>query len=71
MRGYRLGLLTASDYNNLTQCETLDDIKLYLVRRKEMRCDVGRLAAAAWRVLWRVVWRCRGEREPPAGAPPL
>eukprot|EP00270_Netrium_digitus_P019159 TRINITY_DN749_c0_g1_i3.p1 TRINITY_DN749_c0_g1~~TRINITY_DN749_c0_g1_i3.p1 ORF type:complete len:418 (-),score=93.69 TRINITY_DN749_c0_g1_i3:300-1367(-) len=30
LRGYRSGLLTASDYNNLCQCETLDDIKLHL-----------------------------------------
>lgn len=32
MRGHRSGLLTVADYNNLTQCETLDDIKLNLVR---------------------------------------
>lgn len=32
MRGYKLGLLTAADYNNLSQCENLEDIKLYLVR---------------------------------------
>lgn len=31
MRGYKLGLLTTADYNNLCQCETLEDIKLYLV----------------------------------------
>ena len=31
VRGYKLGLLTTSDYNNLCQCETLEDIKLYLV----------------------------------------
>ncbi|KAI8007893.1 V-type proton ATPase subunit d2 [Camellia lanceoleosa] len=30
MRGYRSGLLTAADYNNLCQCETLDDIKMHL-----------------------------------------
>ncbi|CAI5976472.1 unnamed protein product [Closterium sp. NIES-65] len=30
VRGYRSGLLTAADYNNLCQCETLDDIKLHL-----------------------------------------
>lgn len=30
VRGYRAGLLTAADYNNLCQCETLDDIKLHL-----------------------------------------
>lgn len=30
VRGYKLGLLTPADYNNLSQCETLDDIKLYL-----------------------------------------
>lgn len=29
-RGYKLGLLTTADYNNICQCETLDDIKLYL-----------------------------------------
>jgi V-type H+-transporting ATPase subunit d len=30
VRGYKAGLLTAIDYNNLCQCETLDDIKLQL-----------------------------------------
>ncbi|CAA3013862.1 V-type proton ATPase subunit d2, partial [Olea europaea subsp. europaea] len=30
VRGYRSGLLTASDYNNLCQCETLEDIKMHL-----------------------------------------
>jgi len=33
VRGHRSGLLTTADYNNLCQCETLDDIKLNLVRR--------------------------------------
>ena len=32
MRGYRSGLLTAADYNNLCQCESLDDIRMHLVR---------------------------------------
>ncbi|KAI3431669.1 hypothetical protein D9Q98_004716 [Chlorella vulgaris] len=30
VRGYKLGLLSTADYNNLCQCETLEDIKLYL-----------------------------------------
>ncbi|KAG2500065.1 hypothetical protein HYH03_002342 [Edaphochlamys debaryana] len=30
VRGHRSGLLTVADYNNLSQCETLDDIKLNL-----------------------------------------
>eukprot|EP00243_Klebsormidium_subtile_P003700 TRINITY_DN17291_c0_g1_i1.p1 TRINITY_DN17291_c0_g1~~TRINITY_DN17291_c0_g1_i1.p1 ORF type:complete len:354 (+),score=82.99 TRINITY_DN17291_c0_g1_i1:399-1460(+) len=30
VRGYKAGLLSAIDYNNLCQCETLDDIKLQL-----------------------------------------
>ncbi|CAK9186132.1 unnamed protein product [Ilex paraguariensis] len=30
VRGYRSGMLTAADYNNLCQCETLEDIKLHL-----------------------------------------
>ena len=30
LRGYRGGLLTAADYNNLSQCENLDDVKLHL-----------------------------------------
>lgn len=30
VRGHKLGLLTTADYNNLSQCDTLDDIKLYL-----------------------------------------
>ena len=33
VRGHKLGLLTTADYNNLCQCETLEDIKLYLVLR--------------------------------------
>jgi vacuolar-type H+-ATPase subunit C/Vma6 len=32
VRGHKSGLLTVPDYNNLTQCEALDDIKLNLVR---------------------------------------
>jgi hypothetical protein len=33
VRGHKVGgMLTAIDYNNLTQCETLDDMKLNLVR---------------------------------------
>ena len=32
VRGHKAGLLTVPDYNNLCQCETLDDIKLHLVR---------------------------------------
>ncbi len=31
VRGYKQGLLSTADYNNLCQCETLEDIKLYLV----------------------------------------
>ncbi|KVI09093.1 ATPase, V0 complex, c/d subunit [Cynara cardunculus var. scolymus] len=30
VRGHRSGLLTVADYNNLCQCETLDDIKMHL-----------------------------------------
>ncbi|KAG5013899.1 hypothetical protein JHK86_026160 [Glycine max] len=30
VRGHRAGLLTTADYNNLCQCETLDDIKMHL-----------------------------------------
>ncbi|EPS43455.1 hypothetical protein H072_2562 [Dactylellina haptotyla CBS 200.50] len=30
VRGYRNGLLTSSNYSNLTQCETLEDLKLQL-----------------------------------------
>ncbi|PWA34746.1 ATPase, V0/A0 complex, subunit C/D [Artemisia annua] len=30
VRGHRSGLLTAADYNNLCQCESLDDIKMHL-----------------------------------------
>ena len=32
VRGHKSGLLSTSDYNNLCQCETLDDVKLHLVR---------------------------------------
>ena len=30
MRGHGAGLLTALDYNNLCQCENLNDIKMHL-----------------------------------------
>ena len=30
MRGYRSGLLTTPDYNNLSQCENMDDVKMHL-----------------------------------------
>jgi V-type H+-transporting ATPase subunit d len=30
VRGNRSGLLTAADYNNLCQCENLDDVKMHL-----------------------------------------
>lgn len=30
VRGYRSGILTATDYSNLAQCDTLDDMKLHL-----------------------------------------
>jgi V-type H+-transporting ATPase subunit d len=30
VRGFRNTLLTSSSYNNLTQCETIDDVKLQL-----------------------------------------
>ena len=30
VRGHRSSLLTASDYNNLCQCESLDDVKMHL-----------------------------------------
>jgi len=30
VRGYQLGLLSRADYGNLTQCDTLDDLKLHL-----------------------------------------
>lgn len=38
VRGYRAGLLTAADYNNLSQCDNLDDVKLHLVRA-ELCCN--------------------------------
>ena len=30
VRGYRSGLLSTSDYNNLSQCDSMDDIKMHL-----------------------------------------
>lgn len=32
MRGHKGALLSTQDYNSIQQCETLDDIKLFLVR---------------------------------------
>ena len=31
VRGHKSGLLSTSDYNNLCQCESLEDVKLHLV----------------------------------------
>ena len=47
VRGHKSGLLTVPDYNNLTQCEALDDIKLNLVRGRGVppRPSVRALAA--------------------------
>jgi hypothetical protein len=47
VRGHKSGLLTMPDYNNLTQCEALDDIKLNLVRQLLvplgwLSCSTGR-----------------------------
>jgi hypothetical protein len=42
VRGHKSGLLTVPDYNNLSQCETLEDIKLNLVRDDERRRELGR-----------------------------
>lgn len=39
MRGHKSGLLSTSDYNNMCQCETLDDIKLHLVGRFYLQLD--------------------------------
>lgn len=41
MRGHKAGLLTVPDYNNLTQCEALDDIKLNLVSSHEGATSAG------------------------------
>jgi V-type H+-transporting ATPase subunit d len=30
LRGYRAGILTSTDYQNLSQCETIDDMKMHL-----------------------------------------
>ena len=30
LRGYRAGVLTSADYANLTQCESIDDMKMHL-----------------------------------------
>ena len=35
VRGHRTGLLTVPDYNNLCQCENLEDIKLNLVGKSK------------------------------------
>jgi len=32
LRGYRSGILTQTDYNNLVQCDVLDDIRLHLTQ---------------------------------------
>jgi hypothetical protein len=44
VRGHKAGLLTVPDYNNLTQCEALDDIKLNLVRAQHQAPQAGQAA---------------------------
>jgi hypothetical protein len=39
VRGHKAGLLRQNDYHNLFQCETLDDLKLNLVRRRRGKED--------------------------------
>lgn len=46
VRGHRSGLLTAADYNNLAQCESLDDIKLNLVQPTKDTVDHSTLDSA-------------------------
>ena len=41
VRGHRSGLLTVPDYNNLCQCENLEDIKLNLVRERGNRDEIA------------------------------
>lgn len=41
VRGHKSGLLTVADYNNLVQCENLEDIKLNLVRRRRRPAGAG------------------------------
>jgi hypothetical protein len=55
LRGYRSSFLTPADYNNLSQCENLDDVKLHLVRRCGGRCSAAHTRAA------------HGEGEQPTG----
>ena len=47
VRGHRSGLLTTADYNNLCQCETLDDIKLNLVSMHSPHNGTLRLSLAS------------------------
>ena len=39
VRGHKSGLFTSADYNNLCQCETLEDIKLHLVSMQRIFGD--------------------------------
>ena len=60
VRGHKSGLLNHIDYNNLCQCESLEDIKLNLVRGlidrlREMRfvCSPPLTMASIWRICHR------------------
>lgn len=49
VRGHRSGLLSTADYNNLAQCESLDDIKLNLVSDAACSEHAARIALlSAW-----------------------
>ena len=73
VRGHKLGLLTTADYNNLCQCESLEDIKLYLVgaapagrRRLAAACAAGCQTLCSGQAAARPsAWACAGRMHHP------
>lgn len=53
VRGYKNALLTQSNYNNLTQCETLEGAPLPLSCACEAPTSLGRAASLATPLLTR------------------
>ena len=50
LRGYKSNLLSAADYNNLAQCDTLDDIKVRGAREAHHDFHTSGVQAQLWRV---------------------
>ncbi|OSX70535.1 hypothetical protein BU14_0728s0001, partial [Porphyra umbilicalis] len=52
LRGYRSGILTTTDYINLTQCENLEDVRMHLTVRGAPFSLLQASRGSRWRSAW-------------------